>query len=71
MATKDRVAILGLEPPAERRIGWLLGGRDGRLFLIAVLSVLGLPVAALATTAATSLASAALRVSFARTVPPA
>jgi 1L-myo-inositol 1-phosphate cytidylyltransferase / CDP-L-myo-inositol myo-inositolphosphotransferase len=71
MATKDRVAVLGLEPPSERRIGWLLGGRDGRLFLIAVLSVLGLPVAALAATAATSLASAALRVSFARTVPPA
>jgi choline kinase/phosphatidylglycerophosphate synthase len=71
MATKDRVAALGLEPPSERRLGWLLGGRDGRLFLIAVLSIAGLPVAALATTAGTSLASAALRVSFARTVPPA
>lgn len=70
MATKDRVAALGLEPPSERRIGWLLGGRDGRLLIIAVLSVLGLPVAALAASAATSLASAAIRVSFARTVPP-
>jgi phosphatidylglycerophosphate synthase len=70
MATKDRVAALGLEPPSERRIGWLLGGRDGRLFLIGVLAVLGLPVAALAATAATSLGSAAIRVSFARTVPP-
>jgi CDP-L-myo-inositol myo-inositolphosphotransferase len=71
MATKDRVAVLGLEPPSERRIGWLLGGRDGRLLIIAVLSVLGLPVAALAASAATSLASAAIRVSFARTVPAA
>jgi len=70
MATKDRVAALGLEPPSERRIGWLLGGRDGRLFLIGVLGVLGLPVTALAATAATSLGSAAIRVSFARTVPP-
>jgi hypothetical protein len=71
MATKDRVAALGLEPPSERRIGWLLGGRDGRLLLIAVLSVLGMPQAALAATAGTSLVSAAIRVSFARTVPPA
>ncbi len=70
MATKDRVAAVGLEPPSERRIGWLLGGRDGRLFLIGVLAVLGLPVTALAATAATSLASAGIRVSFARTVPP-
>jgi len=35
-----------------------------------VLAVLGLPVTALAATAATSLGSAAIRVSFARTVPP-
>jgi CDP-L-myo-inositol myo-inositolphosphotransferase len=70
MATKDRVAALGLEPPSERRIGWLLGGRDGRLLIIAVLSVLGLPQAALAASAATSLLSAAIRVSFARTVAP-
>jgi len=69
MATKDRVAALGLEPPSERRIGWLLGGRDGRLLLVAVLSVLGMPQAALAATAGTSLVSAAIRVSFARTVP--
>jgi CDP-L-myo-inositol myo-inositolphosphotransferase len=70
MATKDRVAALGLEPPSERRLGWLLGGRDGRLFIIAVLSVFGLPIAALAASAATSLLAAAIRVSFARTVRP-
>jgi 1L-myo-inositol 1-phosphate cytidylyltransferase / CDP-L-myo-inositol myo-inositolphosphotransferase len=70
MATKDRVAALGLEPPSERRIGWLLGGRDGRLFLIFVLSVAGLPLWALGVTAATSLLSSALRVGFARNPPP-
>jgi 1L-myo-inositol 1-phosphate cytidylyltransferase / CDP-L-myo-inositol myo-inositolphosphotransferase len=70
MATKDRVAALGLEPPSERRLGWLLGGRDGRLFRIAVLSILGLPLAALAATAATSFAAAGLRVAFARHPPP-
>ena len=70
MATKDRVAALGLEPPSERRIGWLLGGRDGRLFLIFVLSLLGLPLWALASVSATSLLSSALRVGFARNPPP-
>jgi hypothetical protein len=70
MATKDRVAALGLEPPSERRLGWLLGGRDGRLFLVFVLAVLGFPVAALAATAATSAISAGLRVAFARSAPP-
>lgn len=70
MATKDRVAALGLQPPSERRIAWLLGGRDGRLFLIAVLAILGQPLWALALTAATSLTSSALRVGFARNPPP-
>jgi choline kinase/phosphatidylglycerophosphate synthase len=69
MATKDRVAALGLGPPSERRLGWLLGGRDGRLFLVAVLAILGLPVAALAATAGTSALSVGLRVAFARTAP--
>lgn len=70
MATKDRVAALGLQPPSELRIGWLLGGRDGRLFLIAILAILGQPLWALAATAATSLLSSALRVGFARNPPP-
>jgi 1L-myo-inositol 1-phosphate cytidylyltransferase / CDP-L-myo-inositol myo-inositolphosphotransferase len=70
MATKDRVAALGLEPPSERRIGWLLGGRDGRLFLIFILSLFGWPLWALGAVAATSLLSSALRVAFARNPPP-
>jgi len=54
MATKDRTAALGLAPPPERFIGFLLGGRDGRLFLVTVLSLFGLPVAALVAVAVTS-----------------
>jgi hypothetical protein len=45
-------------------LGWLLGGRDGRLLLVAVGAVLGAPVAALAATAATSALSLGLRVAF-------
>jgi 1L-myo-inositol 1-phosphate cytidylyltransferase / CDP-L-myo-inositol myo-inositolphosphotransferase len=70
MATKDRVAALGLEPPSERRIGWLLGGRDGRMLMIFVLSLFGLPAWALGAIAATSLLSSTLRVGFARNPPP-
>ena len=70
MATKDRVAALGLEPPSERRLGWLLGGRDGRLFLVFILAMLGEPAWALAVTAATSLFASAIRVGFARNPPP-
>ncbi|HZD68809.1 MAG TPA: CDP-alcohol phosphatidyltransferase family protein, partial [Actinomycetes bacterium] len=33
MATKDRAAALGLPSAPERALGWLLGGRDGRLLL--------------------------------------
>jgi choline kinase/phosphatidylglycerophosphate synthase len=61
MATKDRISALGLPQAPERALGWLLGGRDGRLFLVAVLSVLGRPVLALAAVAVTSAASLAAR----------
>ena len=70
MATKDRVAALGLEPPSERRLGWVLGGRDGRLLLIFVLAAMGRPLWALGVTGVTSLLSSALRVGFARNPPP-
>lgn len=69
MATKDRVAALGLEPPSERRIAWLLGGRDGRLFLVFILALAGEPLWALGVTAATSLFSSVIRVGFARNPP--
>lgn len=62
MASKDRITALGLFPAPERALGRLCGGRDGRLFVIAILAVLGLPVAALVAVAATSGATLVLRV---------
>jgi CDP-L-myo-inositol myo-inositolphosphotransferase len=66
MATKDRAAALGLPPAPERALGWLLGGRDGRLLLVAVGGLLGAPMVALAAVAATSMLSLGLRVAFLR-----
>jgi len=71
MASKDRAAALGLPPAPERALGWLLGGRDGRLLLVAVGAVLGAPVWALAAVAATSALSLGLRVAFLRRAPAA
>jgi 1L-myo-inositol 1-phosphate cytidylyltransferase / CDP-L-myo-inositol myo-inositolphosphotransferase len=47
MATKDRVTALGLPPAPERAIGYLLGGRDGRMLLVAVGALIGRPTWAL------------------------
>jgi 1L-myo-inositol 1-phosphate cytidylyltransferase / CDP-L-myo-inositol myo-inositolphosphotransferase len=69
MASKDRAAALGLPPAPERALGWLLGGRDGRLLLVTVGAVLGAPVAALAAVTATSGLSLAFRVAFLRRPP--
>jgi choline kinase/phosphatidylglycerophosphate synthase len=69
MATKDRAAALGLPAAPERALGWLLGGRDGRLLLVAVGALLGAPVAALAAVTATSALSLGLRVAFLRRPP--
>jgi 1L-myo-inositol 1-phosphate cytidylyltransferase / CDP-L-myo-inositol myo-inositolphosphotransferase len=66
MASKDRAAALGLPPAPERALGWLLGGRDGRLLLVAVGALLGAPLAALAAVTATSALSLGLRVAFLR-----
>jgi hypothetical protein len=71
MASKDRAAAVGLPPAPERAIGWLLGGRDGRLLLVAVGAVLGAPVVALAAVTATSALSLGLRVAFLRRPPAA
>jgi 1L-myo-inositol 1-phosphate cytidylyltransferase / CDP-L-myo-inositol myo-inositolphosphotransferase len=69
MATKDRAAALGLPAAPERALGWLLGGRDGRLLLVAVGALLGAPVAALAAVTATSALSLCLRLAFLRRAP--
>jgi 1L-myo-inositol 1-phosphate cytidylyltransferase / CDP-L-myo-inositol myo-inositolphosphotransferase len=71
MASKDRAAALGLPPAPERALGWLLGGRDGRLLLVAMGALLGAPVAALAAVTATSALSLGLRVAFLRRPPAA
>jgi choline kinase/phosphatidylglycerophosphate synthase len=69
MASKDRAAALGLPPAPERALGWLLGGRDGRLLLIAIGALLSAPLAALAAVTATSAVSLGLRVAFLRRPP--
>jgi hypothetical protein len=70
MATKDRGRLLGLPSAPERMIGWLLGGRDGRLLIITVLAIADLPVWALWAVATTSMVSLVLRVHFVRRVLP-
>jgi CDP-L-myo-inositol myo-inositolphosphotransferase len=71
MATKDRAAALGLPPAPDRALGWLLGGRDGRLLLVTLGALLGAPVAALAAVTATSALTLNLRVAFLRRPPAA
>ena len=61
MATKDRIAALGITPLPERWIGWLMGGRDARLFIVAVCAVFGEPVVALAVITVTSALSLGAR----------
>lgn len=62
MASKDRIAALGLFPGPERALAWLLGGRDGRLLLVAVFSAVGLPVVALSAITVASGTTLLLRV---------
>ena len=61
MASKDRATALGLPPAPERRLGYLLAGRDGRLALVALFSIFGRPTLALAAVAVTSATSLTLR----------
>jgi len=61
MASKDRATALGLPPAPERQLGYLLAGRDGRLLIVAVGAILGLPAGALIAVVATSAAALALR----------
>ena len=62
MASKDRITALALLPAPERRIGWLLGGRDGRLLFVAVFAVAGLPLWGLVAVASTGALALATRV---------
>jgi choline kinase/phosphatidylglycerophosphate synthase len=62
MASKDRIVALGLPPAPERRLGLLLGGRDGRLLIVAVGALVGQPVLTLGAVTATSFVSLGLRI---------
>jgi CDP-L-myo-inositol myo-inositolphosphotransferase len=66
MATKDRIAALGLPPVPERWIGLLLGGRDGRLLIVAIGALLGRPTATLVVLIVTSALSLTARLLLAR-----
>lgn len=66
MASKDRIAALGLPPPPERWIGWLMGGRDARLLIVTVCALLGAPAAALAAITVTTTLSLAARLALSR-----
>jgi 1L-myo-inositol 1-phosphate cytidylyltransferase / CDP-L-myo-inositol myo-inositolphosphotransferase len=66
MATKDRAAALGLSSAPERILGWLFGGRDGRLLLVAVGAALGQPAGTLFLLGVTSALSLTLRVMIVR-----
>jgi phosphatidylglycerophosphate synthase len=64
MATKDRVSALGLPAAPETALNVLLGGRDGRLLLIALVALAGRPVWGLAAIVAATGATLVLRLAF-------
>ena len=61
MATKDRISSLGIAPPPERLIGWLMGGRDARLLIVAACGVFQAPTVALGAITVTSALSLGAR----------
>jgi CDP-L-myo-inositol myo-inositolphosphotransferase len=67
MATKDRITALGIPPAPERWIGFLMGGRDARLLIVAVAALLGRPFAALVAVSLTSGVSLVVRLLLTRT----
>lgn len=64
MASKDRAKLLNLPAAPERWIGRLLGGRDGRLLLLAIAALAGRPIAGLAAVAVTSLMALSIRLIY-------
>jgi hypothetical protein len=70
MATKDRIAALGIPPVSERWIGFLLGGRDARLLIVTIGALFGQPVATLVVLIATSALSLAVRLLLVRATWP-
>jgi CDP-L-myo-inositol myo-inositolphosphotransferase len=66
MATKDRIDALGLPPAPERRLAYLLGGRDARLLFVVVGALAGRPEWALAATIVTGGVTLVARVALVR-----
>jgi 1L-myo-inositol 1-phosphate cytidylyltransferase / CDP-L-myo-inositol myo-inositolphosphotransferase len=64
MASKDRAKLLGLPAAPEDWTGWLMGGRDGRLLLITIAAIAGLPLVGLLAIATTSVLSLGIRLTF-------
>jgi hypothetical protein len=64
MATKDRATALGLPRVHEWALGLLLGGRDGRLLLVAVFAVVGYPALGLMAITLTTGVTGTLRLYF-------
>jgi phosphatidylglycerophosphate synthase len=65
-AGKERSTVLGLPPPTEHLLGYILGGRDGRLLLVTAWAVLGHPMVALVAFSVAWVASVAIRVLLVR-----
>jgi 1L-myo-inositol 1-phosphate cytidylyltransferase / CDP-L-myo-inositol myo-inositolphosphotransferase len=61
MATKDRIMALRLPNAPERGIALLLGGRDGRLLLVAIAALAGRPAWALVAVGVTAAVSLVIR----------
>jgi phosphatidylglycerophosphate synthase len=66
MASKDRIAALGLPPAPEEALGWLLGGRDGRLLIVTLTGLLGAPGPGLIAITATAGVTLVLRLVLVR-----
>jgi choline kinase/phosphatidylglycerophosphate synthase len=64
MATKDRISSLGLAAAPEGGLNLLLGGRDGRLLLVALAALAGQPLWALGAIVVTCGLSLVLRLVF-------
>jgi choline kinase/phosphatidylglycerophosphate synthase len=65
-AGKERSNVLGLPASTERTLGYLLGGRDGRLLLVTAWAVLGHPMVALTAFSVAWVASVVIRVLLVR-----
>jgi phosphatidylglycerophosphate synthase len=67
MASKDRITALGMPSAPERALGWLFGGRDARLLILAVSAIAREPLLGMVLVAVTGLASVAARLLVAET----